>query len=375
MPDENQNAAPAATEREDRIAAATEQWKAGDAGGTGGGNEVPGGTGGGTQDGASGADAAAKAAAEQAAKAAEAAKGAEPNAEEKAFIEAAGEDAKLPYFGEKRFREIYTERAEQKKQLDEFTAIFTDKANELGYTVDSTETLKGVLKDAYALYDVAAGNKPVAQLLTLFEQNWKPEQFKTVLQDLANFAASKGLKVDEKAAAEKPWEKHISDLTARLDKSDKAEKDRQEKAKADAEYKTRIDTVVTPLLNKVTELCKAAGFDPEKDKEVVEEYCDAVSAAIGRDKNKDKILEQLAKGQWGEAERVFTEYHNKLVARAKRYGDLTLAAARQKSELPKTPAGGAPPTGQGTKPAGRDLKTSEGRVAAAREEWKKSGSQ
>jgi hypothetical protein len=355
---------PVAEDREDRIARAEEVWKASD-----------------TDPDAD------KAAADKAAADAAAAAGgtgdqgdaAKKAAEDKAAADkaaadaGAGDDAKLPYFNEPRFQEIYKENGEQKAQLDEFTSIFTDADKKLGYMIDSTETLTGVLQDAYTLYDIAGGKKSVAELLTTFEQNWKPEQFKAVLQDMANFAASKGVKIDEKAAAEKPWEAEINKLRNELGETKTAQAAREKKEKTDAEYKTQMDTVVAPFEKKVSELCIASGLDSKVDAEEIADYLNAVSAAIGTDKNSAKIREQIAKGQFGEVERLFTQYHNKLVARAKRLGDTVLKQKIEKDKTtPKVPAGGAGPAPKSKTPEKRDLKTSEGRLAAANEEWDKS---
>lgn len=360
-------AEPVAEEREDRISRAEEMWKASE-----------------TTDADAGKAAADKEAADKAAADAAAAAGGEKIADEKkaaddkaaADAAAAGDDSKLPYFNDARFQEIYKAHNDQKATLDAFTEIFTDKEGKLGYTIDSDETLKGVLTDAYTLYDIAGGKKGVAELLTTFEKNWKPEQFTAVLQDMANFAASKGIKIDDKAVADKPWEKEINALRNELGETKKAQTAREDREKAVKEETERMDTVVTPMITKVTELAKAIGLDPKVDQEEIDDFCNHVSAAIGADKNKAKIIEQVKKGQWGEIERLFTEHNNKLVARAKRLADTVLKAKIDKDKtIPKVPAGGAAAaeTKKGTG-AKRDLKTSEGRVAAAQEEWKKSAS-
>jgi uncharacterized protein YhaN len=358
-------AEPVAEDREDRIARAEEVWKASDT------------------DPAADKAAADKAAADAAAAAGGA--GDQGDAEKKAAEDkaaadkaaadaGAGDDAKLPYFNEPRFQEIYKENGERKAQLDEFSKIFTDTGeNKLGYTIDSTETLTGVLQDAYTLYDIAGGKKSVAELLTTFEKNWSKEQFQTVLQDMANFAASKGVKIDEKAAAEKPWEAEINKLRNELGETKSAQAAREKKEKQDAEYKTQMETVVAPFEKKVSELCIASGLDSKVDAEEIGDYLNAVSDAIGRDKNAAKIREQIAKGQFGEVERLFTQYHNKLVARAKRLGDTVLKQKIDKEKtIPKVPAGGAGPAPKPKATEKRDLSTADGRLAAAKEEWNKS---
>lgn len=285
-------------------------------------------------------------------------------------------DEKLPYFNEPRFQEIYKAHNEQKATLDEFTNLFSDKEGKLGYKIDSTETLTGVLQDAYTLYDIASGTKNAAELLTMLEKNWKPEQAQKVFQDLANYAASKGVKVDDKAVADKPWEKETSALRKELDDTKKAQAAREEREKSQKEETERMTTVVTPMIDKVTELCKAAGLDPKQDKDEIDDFCNHISSAIGADKNKEKIVEQIKKGQWGEVTRLYTEHHNKLVARAKRLGDTVLKAKIEKDKgIPKVPAGGAAASRTQAAAVGkRDLKTSEGRQAAAQAEWDKSKS-
>lgn len=288
-------------------------------------------------------------------------------------LAAAGDDTKLPYFNEPRFQEIYKEHGEQKATLAELTNVFTGMDGKLGYKIDSTETLQGVLQDAYTLYDIASGQKSVAELLTQLEKNWKPEQSAKVFQDLANYAASKGVKVDDKAVADKPWEKELTELRNKIGESEKVQAAR-EKAEVEQKAQTeRMTTVVTPMIDKVTELCKAAGLDPKQDKDEIDDFCNHISSAIGTDKNKEKIIEQIKKGQWGEVERLYTEHHNKLVARAKRLGDTVLKAKLEKDKgIPKVPAGGAAASRTQAAAVGkRDLKTSEGRIAAAEAEWKK----
>lgn len=357
-------AAPPAPDREDRIAAATALWKEGD-----------------TPDPGAGGDPDQAAADKAAAEAANASQRKEPDgkepdaakaaeAKEKAAA-AAGDDSKLPYFNDARFQEIYKERNEQKTTIDAFQEIFSDKEGKLGYTIDSTETLKGVLADAYSLYNIANGKDHPGTLLDVMKGNWTPEQFKGVLQGLADYCSKNGVKPDEKSGAAEPWRKEVDDVKAQLSAREKSDKEA-------VEVKDRMDNVVNPLLKKVEELAAKAGFDPKNadDAKEIEDYILAISAAARSDKNFAKIEAQIRKGQFGEVERLFTEYHNKLVARAKRYGDLTLKQKQDKDKaIPKTPAGGAAPGAAGAKAgAKRDLKTSEGRVAAAREEWAKSKS-
>jgi hypothetical protein len=269
---------------------------------------------------------------------------------------AAGDDAKLPYFNDKRFQEIYKAHGEQKAQLDAFQKVFTEGA----YQIDSTETLQGVLADSFMLYDIAGGKKHPGELLDVLKGNWTEAQYKGVLQGLADYCLKNGVKPDEKAATAEPWRKELDEIKSKLSASEQKEKD-------DVLIADRMKHV-DAMMGQVEKLCVAQGFDAKADKDEIAEYCVAVAAEVGKNK---KVLEQLEKGQYGELERIFTEYHNRLVARAQRLGDRTLKAKQEKYKgLPRQPAGGAPPSKAATTDGKkRDLATSEGRIAAANEEW------
>lgn len=55
------------------------------------------------------------------------------------------------------------------------------------YKIPDLDALKGVLSDAFALYDIAAGKGRVSELLAVIEKNADPEVFSLIIFDLARF--------------------------------------------------------------------------------------------------------------------------------------------------------------------------------------------
>lgn len=282
-------------------------------------------------------------------------------AAEKPAEGAAPDITKAPFFNDPAFQAYHKTAEENKAVVDGFREMF-DAGH---YKIDSTENLKAVLEDSFTLYDIAAGKKNVSELMDLFEKNWDPGTFKQVLSDLVAYAGSKGIEVGAggdggKKPDDNPLAKEVAELRAKIEGGEKS-------AKQEAETKDRMENVVAPLMKKVAELCGARDI---KDAEDVKEYNIAVADAIGRMKPEEvnRIASQIKAGKWGEVERVFTEYHNKMVARATRLANAkTDAALKSANEIPRQPAGGSTPAPPAK--GKRDLKTSEGRTDAALAEW------
>lgn len=278
---------------------------------------------------------------------------------------AATDISKAPFFNDPAFQEYHKAAEQNKAVVDGFREMFDSGR----YKIDSTENLKAVLEDSFTLYDIAAGKKNVTELMDLFEKNWDPATFKKVLNDLVAYAGEKGIEVGAAGGGEPgkngkgeptALEKRLAALEGRF------QTDEQKKTQ-EAETKDRMDNVVAPLMKKVEELCGARDI---KDAEDIKEYNIAVADAVGRMKpeEKDRITAQIKAGKWGEVERLFTEYHNKMVARATRLANAkTDAALKGAAEIPRQPAGGSTPAPPAK--GKRDLKTSEGRTDAALAEW------
>lgn len=286
--------------------------------------------------------------------------------------DAAGEKdiTKAAFFNDPLFQEHYRQSEEWRAQNDALHKVM----DEGRYKIDSTATLKAVHEDAFTLYDIASGKKTVDGLLDLFEKNWDPKTFKEVLGQMARYAAAKGVKLEGGDGAggdedDNPLAKKVSEIAARVDEREKAEKTAREQAAKDAEVKDRMDTVITPFQTKIAELCKEKGLTEQED---IDDYSVQVMDRIGRldEKGKKAVVDQIKAGKWGEVQRIFTEYHNLLLKRAERHTNAIADRAKKNSDtIPRVPAGdgGAP----AKRPVQRDLRSSEGRTSAALEEWNK----
>jgi len=67
--------------------------------------------------------------------------------------------------------------------LADFQALLSDGR----YKIPDLDTLKGVLADAFYLYDCRDGSVHFSDLLTLIEQQADPEVFPLLILDLARF--------------------------------------------------------------------------------------------------------------------------------------------------------------------------------------------
>jgi len=357
-PDElNGQDAPLVPDREDRTEAALEEWnkpaeetpppepKPGDAGAGAGDKGAVGKT--------------------------EAADKTESGAAEKKTPEAPApaDITKAPFFNEPAFQEYYKKAEENSLQVAALHDVF-EKGR---YAIRDEATLKAVHEDAFTLYDIAAGKAKVDGLLDLFEKNWDPAVFKDVLGQMVAYATAKGVTPPEPGAEQTPENKLIAELRDKVTKLEAtvSGKGQQTPPAEDPETKDRMENVVTPLMSKIAELCKAEDVTDEKE---IYNYNLGVTDIIGRMKpaEKERVLAQVKAGKWGEVERLFAEYHNGLVERARKTANAaTTKALADSKKIPKVPAGGSNPS-----PARkvRDLKTSDGRTSAALDEWKKTGS-
>lgn len=221
------------------------------------------------------------------------------------------------------------------------------------------EQVRSALEDAEALYNVLDGKHPVDGLLKFIQ-----ESYPKVYEDLA--AHFKGAKPAEGAQPAAPANgangvakdglgKDVADLKERLDRQ---EQDAQRSARERQGRET-----ASGFVKKVTELGKAAELD-EKD---IAEYCDVLSARIGRDQ---AALERVTRGNWVDVERLFNEFHGVQIDRAKRWADKQIEALRARDRaLPKTPAAGSPPAPETRRP---NLTEKDSRVAVAMEQFRQS---
>lgn len=83
------------------------------------------------------------------------------------------------------FKTIYEEWRARGEQLDWLQEIFAS----CRYSIRDFETLKGVLDDAFMLYDVSTGKIPAGKLLAAFKTHTTPEVFRAIAVDLSEALA------------------------------------------------------------------------------------------------------------------------------------------------------------------------------------------
>lgn len=244
----------------------------------------------------------------------------------------------------------------QKAILDEIKPILQNDR----YPIDSATSLKAVTEDAFVLYDIAAGKGKVADLLNLFEKNWKPENYKAVLLDLADYLKSKDIAVSGLDPRNEK-DRAVIELQNR-------DRERESTATQERVERTRHQAVTT-LQTSVKSLAEKNGV-PAED---IHDYALVISAKLGADPKLVKLNEEGKAGS--EIERLFTEHHNRELARQKRWLDGKVSAGEKREEkLPKVPARESGPAPKGSdKPYAKreELRTPEGRLNAAKREWDK----
>lgn len=79
--------------------------------------------------------------------------------------------------------EFFGDAKAQAEVLGDFRRVFKQSR----YRIDSFDTLRTVLDDAFLLYDIALGKRRVSDLLAVFENYLEPEGFASMLVDLHHF--------------------------------------------------------------------------------------------------------------------------------------------------------------------------------------------
>jgi hypothetical protein len=151
------------------------------------------------------------------------------------------------------------------------------------YTIPDLDTLKGVLADAFALYDIAAGKGRLSELLTIIEKSADPEVFSLLIFDLARFLRPRL----QKAVAE------ILDL-----QQDHA----ATLADSFAPMLERRLTAIQAARQRIRELWAAAGVEDSVGMQSVEaEICRQIRSDIA-------ALGRIERGELGDVDRLFREY-------------------------------------------------------------------
>lgn len=102
--------------------------------------------------------------------------------------------ALAPFFTDPRFQRYYCETAQALQELSREKAAAYEVLEMLRqvftggrYSIANTETLRLVHEDAFLLYDIAAGKRPLSDLLAAIEAKASPDVFAAMLVDLHNF--------------------------------------------------------------------------------------------------------------------------------------------------------------------------------------------
>ncbi|MGC1107096.1 MAG: hypothetical protein WA876_11205 [Candidatus Acidiferrales bacterium] len=125
------------------------------------------------------------------------------------------DDAKLPYFNDPRFQEIYRDWVVRGAALNTLSAVFDG----LRYRIRDEAILRDVLEDAFALYDVAAGKRAASELLRSIERGATPEVFIAIAVDLSQFLAptlEKFLSADSAERLTEEQRSNVLDLLLRV---------------------------------------------------------------------------------------------------------------------------------------------------------------
>jgi hypothetical protein len=266
-------------------------------------------------------------------------------------------------------------------KAEEHLQAFTDTLADSEYPIEfdaakPEEAMKEValrLNDAHVLYEIINGKTDPSALFDVLESEYPRGVYEGVMQRIVNYVVEKGLvqaageeEDGEAGDLKDPLEKKIAELSAEVKRLKKggaadpaAERDRnaREAATRDKAEKTRVFGEFT---KKVEALAAKAGLD----KELVPDYVNAISRMVG---GKRPILQRIAKGNFVDVEKSFTEYHNRMTRLFAGTQNKRVATKTSRDQqVPKTPAGGAPPVSGGKEK--RNLLDRDSRLAAVTEQ-------
>jgi hypothetical protein len=150
------------------------------------------------------------------------------------------------------------------------------------YTIEDLDTLRGVLSDAFTLYDVEAGRARLSDLLAVIEKRADPEVFSLIVFDLARFLAPRLRKI--LAELSELQQEHASAL-----------------ADSFGPILERRFTAVQAVKHRLRELWVATGTVHAADARIVE-------AEILRQVWKDSVaIAKVEAGDLGDVDRLFRE--------------------------------------------------------------------
>jgi hypothetical protein len=236
-------------------------------------------------------------------------------------------------------------------------------------------------QDAHTLYDVVNGKKDAGAFIDMlldpklgYGKDTATRVFTQLVNQLARvgfvqeYIAASGLKLvtaDASGTEVKPDgtpqtnnDPRLARLEGELARQREVERQRNEAdeaSKAGAE-KAKVEQA---FVGEVERLCKDKGLDQQW----IADYMDGIAKKIA---GNPAVIKRIAKANFVDVQKYFTEYHNSQIERVKKYNaQLATSKASIKSKVPKAPAGGSTPAGEA--PKKRSFANAEDRVRAVTE--------
>jgi hypothetical protein len=245
----------------------------------------------------------------------------------------------LPYFKDATFQKLFKEHETLSMQVHALTDVFRGEWRENGqkYAVSNADQLRGVLEDAYSLYDIGNLNTPVSEFMAIFEKNFPEQNVRAVLASLASYIEGKGIKGTEAADLNNP----IAVRLTKIEADRNAERQTREREQSETAKKEAFEGLEKHV----------GAFLKDNDADVADalDYLTIIVSQIG---GKPDQLKAIRDGKFAEVDRILTNYHNSQVERQKRWMDTKIKEAEgregklKKQPLPasgSTPEPAAPP--------------------------------
>lgn len=241
------------------------------------------------------------------------------------------------------------------------------------YGIPDAKEMDAQLQDAQILYAIAQGTDvngqpaTASRLMDTFTQVWPKETIDRVAGDLANWLSAKGYLQGGAAAGRKeggeqagfkdPLETRVETMEREREQARQAEQSRQATERVE-----KVRGEVKSAVAKFADTNKVA-------KEDVDMYMREALSLIP-DNQRSAAWARFEKGNLVDLQKALSQVHNREVARLKRQSQQQVTDATRRAQgAPRIPAGGAPPAPAGQQK--RDLRSRDGRLAAAQAEWDK----
>jgi hypothetical protein len=236
------------------------------------------------------------------------------------------------------------------------------------YGIPDPKEMDLQLADSKVLYDIMSGKGTPSQLLDVMAQNagWSRDQQSAIAQDLMGWLTKHGYLKDGQGAQSRGADGKFKDpLEEKVSGIEKSIED-QRKAADQAKETERQTKIFNTFRDQVGKLIEAKGLD----KEDLDYYGREIRSLI-KPEQFNAIVSRIEKGNFVDVNKLFDQIHTRETTRLKKWSDKQVSnATRREKTQPRTPAGGGPPSPKDGQQK-RDLRSSEGRQAAALEEWDK----